>query len=473
MGLTYEELLKQGATPGDSSAPGRRYTFEELKAAGATPGVPVTTEGPPPPAPDPEPGLLNKAVGNTRAALHGATYGVGDEIAGALGSIPGIGKYLDKPLWGEGSEGPAVDRTYVQSRDQNRALQETAVNRHPVAAVAGALMSPGIGKLKGVTGIAKLAGVGGLTGLGESGADLTKGEYGQAAMDTGIGTALGGLGGAAFAGIGKLASKAKPLFGEGLAKYFGGVVDRATESVAAKKAKEAAQALRAGAGKLGGETSAGRNALATVEEILTSPNATPLQVQRAIAERTGPGAKALAQKVYDSTLDRFPDRLRAINAAEEALPQLVEANAPEAIAKAGEEHLAGWTGRIKAKWPHAINKLLPLVTGAIGGATGSGTTGALVGGGLGLGASLAMGQGGTVLKNIVRDPGLARAVGRAGLALTDNALGAAVSAAGRYSAALAQAAAESPRALLAMHEALKATYSDYPTQDVEAALKTP
>jgi hypothetical protein len=93
-----------------------------------------------------------------------------------------------------------------------------------VANIAGAIAGPG----KLVKGAKGALAAGGLLGLGESKADLTKGEVGKAALDAGVGTVGGGVG----YGLGKVVEPllkpvAKKISG-GLSKVSGKLAEKAT-----------------------------------------------------------------------------------------------------------------------------------------------------------------------------------------------------------------------------------------------------
>jgi hypothetical protein len=139
-----------------------------------------------------------------RSVLQGATLRFSDEISGAI-------------------ESALTDKTYKQARDEARARNKAAEEAHPGLYTAGemggglaTMLVPGLNIAKGASvaaaaGTAALAG--GLAGLGSSEADLrpaaiSAGNVGRAAVDTGIGVAIGGAVGAAGAFLGKLIANA-------------------------------------------------------------------------------------------------------------------------------------------------------------------------------------------------------------------------------------------------------------------------
>lgn len=208
---TAEENVESFREEGDAKPPasgfdpdaylakyeGKPIQAEEPVAPSATPATPPTRLG---------------AVG--RGLVQGLTLGFGDELAGAYGA------FTAKPP--EGGLSPTeisgfVAEQYRKSRDESRAAFKAAEQAYPktssTSEVAGGLLSlfiPGVAAEKLAVGGAKAAktgatavkaaskvkeaaAIGATAGLGTSEADLTKGEVGQAAVDTGIGAATGAL----------------------------------------------------------------------------------------------------------------------------------------------------------------------------------------------------------------------------------------------------------------------------------------
>lgn len=143
------------------------------------------------PSPDiaEEPGRLT-ALG--RGATQGLSLGFADEIAGGVGSAKNAISNMSLS---------DVVKDYIRKRDEYRQDDEAAKKAHPNyftgGEVGGGLATafiPGanIGKIGTVAGRVAASGVlGAATGLGTSNADLTKGEYGQAAKDTALGGVIG------------------------------------------------------------------------------------------------------------------------------------------------------------------------------------------------------------------------------------------------------------------------------------------
>lgn len=137
-----------------------------------------------------------------RGAAQGLSFGFADEITGLLESL-------------------GTDKPYQQARDESRANYETAREANPKMTVAGELggglagaFVPGMNLAKGAT-LAKEAmygaKLGGIAGLGHSQADLTQGQFGQAATDVMHGAEFGGaaglVGGVATRAIGGAVNK--------------------------------------------------------------------------------------------------------------------------------------------------------------------------------------------------------------------------------------------------------------------------
>ncbi len=153
-----------------------------------------------------------------RAGAKGATLGGSDELAGGIGAMghsiaENIG-YID-PITGEHHQSPKSGRTfdemYRQDRDAYRVAdteaEETspalfntvdALSGIPTAVVAGGPVKSGLGAF--FSGM----GLGGVSGALNSESDLTKGEVGGVALDSGVGAAAGGLFGLLGYGASKL-----------------------------------------------------------------------------------------------------------------------------------------------------------------------------------------------------------------------------------------------------------------------------
>jgi len=143
-------------------------------------------------APAEEPGIGESLA---RGAFQGVTFGFGDELSGLVRSL----------VNGTG---------YQEERDAARKANASASEANPIAyggaELAGGLAAPipGLGALKVGGKIATAAAhgaiAGGLGGLGGSEADLTKGDFHQAASDTISNALLGGAIGAVTGKAGQL-----------------------------------------------------------------------------------------------------------------------------------------------------------------------------------------------------------------------------------------------------------------------------
>lgn len=171
-----------------------------------------------------------------RGTLQGVTLGFSDELAGVY----------DKVKHG---------KPYEQGRDESRANNEAARKAHPWIYGGGevgggigsaVLAGPGALSLKGA------AAAGAAIGLGNSKADLTKGEIGGAALDTGVGTVLGVAGQKVgekviAPGVKYVGQKLSPV-GEYLSQKFGSKAEQLAETATGATGREA-EKFAPGAGR--------------------------------------------------------------------------------------------------------------------------------------------------------------------------------------------------------------------------------
>lgn len=148
-----------------------------------------------------QPSEIDSAI---RGAAQGASFGFADEVTGGV-----------EALWEKAKGNPEeFGRLYQKSRDESREKYKLAEQVNPASyltgQVGGAIGTSFVPGLQGAS-IGKLALQGAAQGLGSSEADLTKGEIGQAAIDTGLSAGLGaGIGYAApkvMSGLSKIGSK--------------------------------------------------------------------------------------------------------------------------------------------------------------------------------------------------------------------------------------------------------------------------
>lgn len=145
----------------------------------------------------------------------GGSFGFGSEISGLMGANDEYGRRVRSALGASGNQSAPVENEklpladalmarYRRERDDNeRELKEGRNKHHVIAAgssLAGSLVAPipGPGSHVGKTVLRRageygLAGgaLGGLNALGNSNADLTKGEVSEALKDTGSGALVG------------------------------------------------------------------------------------------------------------------------------------------------------------------------------------------------------------------------------------------------------------------------------------------
>lgn len=155
-----------------------------------------------------------------RGGAQGALLGFADEATG-------MGEAALNPSTYSGVDEALAN--YTKSRDESRANYKAAEEANPNTYMAGNVgggvatsLIPILGAGKGVATLGSLIGtgakVGGLAGLGESKADLTQGEVGQAAKDTALGAGIGAatsgiIGGAVEGGKSLLDYAGKKQFG--------------------------------------------------------------------------------------------------------------------------------------------------------------------------------------------------------------------------------------------------------------------
>lgn len=243
MGKTLEELIREGGTPVHGAPRGK--TYEQLMAEGATPvDAPPTSD-------------IGRLESLGQGIKSGGTLGFAGEIAGGtqallqrtadalpVGALEWAG--IDN-RYSAGDEGTSDVYRAARNAEQSELDAARAANPGwylggeivgglaaplPGGSVAGAAAK---GLRTTVAQGAKLGAkqgvkAGALAGLGHSEADLTQGEVGAAAVDTGAGALAGGLLGTAVGGASPavrfLAQKVKDIPG-GLRAFAG---ERAVKS---------------------------------------------------------------------------------------------------------------------------------------------------------------------------------------------------------------------------------------------------
>lgn len=173
------------------------------------------------PKPTPE---ISKLESGLRGAAQGATFGFAPAISGAVNSAPDA----LQSIMGDKSLSDLLE-SYRKNRDASKANFKQAEDANPKTYMAGnvagalapALLTGGASEVASIPGLSPAvssglltgAKIGGFTGLGQSDADLTKGEIPQALGDV----AKGAIGGAALGGV---SSKLGSMLPESLADKF-------------------------------------------------------------------------------------------------------------------------------------------------------------------------------------------------------------------------------------------------------------
>lgn len=164
--------------------------------------APVVEEAPSPPKPSPA-----EAFG--RGAVQGATLGFGDELgAAAQGFLQYQSQFLPQGfkerlgIENAAAGGSPLD-VYRQARTENRQLDQRAQQAEPEYYLGGSIAG-GLPVAAVTPGYAGAALTGAAAGLGSSEADLTRGEVGEAALDTALGAGAGLAGEAVGRGVGKV-----------------------------------------------------------------------------------------------------------------------------------------------------------------------------------------------------------------------------------------------------------------------------
>jgi hypothetical protein len=164
-----------------------------------------------------EQGATAGFIDEIRAGMKALGIGPDVLMAGLSGGLPAAvasaGKSAGVALQEQGIEGTA--ERYREERDKERAelaRQEAAYPKTVTAGrVAGGLGSAAV-PAGGVASVGKAiaagAGYGAAAGLGESEADLTEGEFAEAATDTAIGGAIGAAAGGLGHGVAKVGGRA-------------------------------------------------------------------------------------------------------------------------------------------------------------------------------------------------------------------------------------------------------------------------
>lgn len=280
--LTPEEVAALGLPPEGPGA-SRELTAEELK----TLGLPLNPGG---------------GIGEIEAAAlgagQGATLGFSDEAAAAMDWLAGklgVGNPLATRL-GE-------PETYKEFREYYRRRLAEAQRQNPksygAGRLAGAVAVPG-------SGLAATVAQGAAAGVGESEADLTKGEVGGALADAGVGGATGAVGFGAGKLLSKGVEKAAPALKRALRAYSIEKGRKALLSGADQLAQktpirpEAVQeALESGAIRVGGSTAGAAKRLGELAQARGTVYGEILDELEAAGVR-GPVASEVARRLWEA-----------------------------------------------------------------------------------------------------------------------------------------------------------------------------
>lgn len=269
---------------------------------------------PPPPGAAP-----SKAESAARGGLQGASYGFGDEAAGAVAALL---PFTDREAVGNGE---TIGDRYRNARDFYRGLNTKAEKANPgtylTGQVAGAVAPTliGAGTLTAPRAMALASGQGAAQGAGYSDANSVTGLVGDTALGAGVG--LAGYGAGALLGKGAAALRGKA----------GRLLSRAEGKAAQQAADESAEAVASAAGKLGGEVQKGSRYVENLLRFEAAGTLNPAQQAELAALRANGTIPKLAESVAQSTLESLPGQTGTIAARQAELAALQQA-APAAVA---------------------------------------------------------------------------------------------------------------------------------------------
>lgn len=279
----------------------------------------------------------------TKGIESGASLGLNDEAQGAVAAF--VRKMMGEKT-GLNDLVTGKDRSfgglYRSERDEERGQQHEAQERSPWAygggELAGGLSVP-LPASKGATVMGRVGksaltglGLGAALGFGNSDADLTQGEVGQAALDTGLGAVAGGVGGAlgqgVAEGVGKLASGINAFAGRKAAQARHDLDVLATERVG--------EQLRSLGGEAGEAAQKGNRFVENLMRLESSGSMTPTQQAELAALKASGQWDTLIQQLAESNLADLPGQAAEIQ-AKRALLSGAQANKQQAFAAARKE----------------------------------------------------------------------------------------------------------------------------------------
>lgn len=272
---------------------------------------------------------------------------------------------------------------YRTRRDTNRKLAEDLRTANPEEYVGGELVGavlspvPGGAAAKGAGFLARLgkgaaqgAGVGALYGAGASEADLTKGEVGQFALDTGLGTAFGGAGGALGHAVGEGVGKARSVLAERSARKLEAAEKGLDDLAQAKVLKDLASA----SGSLGDATQQGNRLVENLMRMEAAGALTAEQKATLDALKASGAWERLQQKLAGRNLEDLPGKVAEIESRESVLAGMQAGR--EELFDAARQHLANPMAQLV---PRVKRYAAPVATTLLGSSAG-GLAGLLAGG---------------------------------------------------------------------------------------------
>ncbi len=321
-----------------------------------------------------------------RGGGQGLTAGFSDELSGLYNAGDELGAQMRKrvglPL-GEnyakdGPVLPALVARYREGRDGERRDFARASEAQGDVYGAGKLGGGAVSSIaapgaRGAGLVGRLAGgttLGGFLGLGNSEADLTKGDVEGAASDTLHGAATG------LATQGAMEVAAAPF--SMAATGFGNLKAKGAAADLANKAKAAAKDFASERGRLGGLSVGTLGDLERAEAVAASPLATPAQQAQASAFLNSPDGLALRRRANDNLLERLPSRMGELSESRAAMEAARDSAEPAAVQAASQAHLntSMFKSEILPRADRLAGRLLPgmSLSGGIAQATGAPVT---------------------------------------------------------------------------------------------------
>lgn len=178
---------------------------------------------------------ITKLESLLRGGAQGLTFGMADELSGAAQSPVGAIKTALNGMLGNDVSSDSDVKEYTNARDQSRKEFEAAQAANPKTSFAGnilgslapSLLTGGVGAAAEAPSLGRAlavgAGIGGLNAVGNSNADLAKGQIGQLASQTALGAGIGAGTGALMHGA---IQGVKGLMGTETAKTIGNAYEQ-------------------------------------------------------------------------------------------------------------------------------------------------------------------------------------------------------------------------------------------------------